>query len=679
MTEMHWIDWAFMIGIVVLIVGVGLGARRFMNSVADFLVAGRTAGRYMMAVSGAMAAIGAISIVSQFEMNLEAGFALAWWDVLTGVIVLLIAASGWVRYRFRQTRCLTVAEFFERRYSRGFRVFAGVVGFGAGLLNFGIFPAVGTRFFIHFLGIPSTVSWLGVEWSTYAVLMAGLIGAALFLVLQGGQVSVLITDFLQGVFANIVFVVTAGFLLITIPWTEVADVLTQVPEGHSKINPFDTGEVKTFNFWFMIIGIFGLIYNAMSWQGEQAYNASAESAHETKMAQILGLWRELPKMLLVFLVPILVFVVLNHGAHTDVQADVQSGLSAIDNPEVRNQMTVPMTLSRLLPAGLLGAFAAMMLAAFISTHNTYLHSWASILVQDVVIPMRGRPLSPKAHIWLLRAAIVGVALFIYAFSLLFVQVQEIMLYMALTGAIFAGWSGAVLIGGLYWKRGTTLAAWVSGVVGVVWTLAMFVLTQLREALSGETDGVSSWGIWLAENLPNSEWIAAHLPNGQWVWGLSMAICSVTYVVVSLIVPREFDLKHLLGRAARAGEVIDDSTIERRSDRSRIWRWLGISEKFSRSDIVVALITYIWNALWVLVFVGITGFVVVHRLVTGAWFDFGTFWLDYWHVVFWIRIVVAAILTVWLALGGFGDLRRMMTRLTNRKQDDTDDGFVRSDD
>ncbi|QQL45425.1 sodium:solute symporter family protein [Sulfuriroseicoccus oceanibius] len=676
---MHWIDWAFLAGIVVLVLGVGVGAKHFMNSVADFLVAGRTAGRYMMAVSGAMAAIGAISIVSQFEMNLEAGFALAWWDVLSGVVILLIAASGWVRYRFRQTRCLTLAEFLERRYSRGFRIFTGAVGFGAGLLNFGIFPAVGTRFFIHFLGIPPSYQWLGIEWPTYAVLMAGLIGAALFLVLQGGQVSVLITDFLQGVFANVVFVATAGFLLVTIPWTEVADVLTQVPAGHSKTNPFDTGEVKTFNFWFMLIGLFGLVYNAMSWQGEQAYNASAESAHETKMAQILGLWRELPKMLLVFLVPILVFVVLNHSAHSDVQADVQAGLAGIENPAVRNQMTVPMTLSRLLPAGLLGAFAAMMLAAFISTHNTYLHSWASILVQDVVIPLRGRPLSPKAHIWLLRGAIVGVALFIYAFSLLFVQVQEIMLYMALTGAIFAGWSGAVLIGGLYWKRGTTLAAWTSGIVGVVWTLAMFVLTQLRDAMSGKTEGVSSWGIWLAENLPHGEWIAAHLPNGQWVWGLSMAICSVTYVVVSLVVPNEFDLPYLLGRAERAGEVLDESTLERRAERSRIWRWLGISEKFSRGDIAIALITYVWNALWVLVFVGVTGFVVIHRLVTGAWFDFGSFWIEYWHVVFWIRIVVAAMLTVWLAIGGFGDLGRMMGRLRNRTQDDEDDGFVRDGD
>jgi SSS family solute:Na+ symporter len=77
---------------------------------------------------------------------------MSWWGLTMSVIVLLVTVSGWVIYRFRQTRCLTLAEFFERRYSRRFRVFAGLIVFLAGLLNFGIFPSVGARFFIHFCG-----------------------------------------------------------------------------------------------------------------------------------------------------------------------------------------------------------------------------------------------------------------------------------------------------------------------------------------------------------------------------------------------------------------------------------------------------------------------------------------------------------------------------------------------
>ena len=57
----------------------------------------------------------------------------------------------------------------------------------------------------------------------------------------------------------------------------------------------------------------------------------------------------------------------------------------------------------------MGAFAAVMLAAFISTHDTYLHSWASIFIQDVVMPLRKKPFSSKQHISVLRWAIIGVA------------------------------------------------------------------------------------------------------------------------------------------------------------------------------------------------------------------------------------------------------------------------------
>ena len=35
------------------------------------------------------------------------------------------------------------------------------------------------------------------------------------------------------------------------------------------------------------------------------------------------------------------------------------------------------------------------------------------------------------------------------------------MFLALTGAIFVGGAGSAIIGGLYWKRGTTAAAWTA--------------------------------------------------------------------------------------------------------------------------------------------------------------------------------------------------------------------------
>ena len=100
----------------------------------------------------------------------------------------------------------------------------------------------------------------------------------------------------------------------------------------------------------------------------------------------------------------------------------------------------------------------MMLGAFIvSTHDTYLHSWGSIFVQDVLMPFRKRPFTKRgAH--LKDPAPVdprGGGASSSSSPWLVPQNEYIRLFFAITGAIFAGGSGAVIIGGLYWRRGTT--------------------------------------------------------------------------------------------------------------------------------------------------------------------------------------------------------------------------------
>ncbi|MBP7276069.1 MAG: sodium:solute symporter, partial [Kiritimatiellae bacterium] len=163
------LDWLILIASLAPIFYGAMRSRQQMRSVADFLAAGRTAGRYLLTVASGMAALGAISIIGEFELMYKSGFCQAWWGLSMGAVVVILSVSGWVVYRFRQTRALTLAQFFEARYSRNFRVFAGLVAFISGLINFGIFPSVGSRFFIFYLGLPPTFLFAGVECSTYAV------------------------------------------------------------------------------------------------------------------------------------------------------------------------------------------------------------------------------------------------------------------------------------------------------------------------------------------------------------------------------------------------------------------------------------------------------------------------------------------------------------------------------
>lgn len=122
---MTWIDW-LLVGLMLgLVAGIAIYTQRFVKGVADFLAAGRVAGRYVLAVSGGEAAMGLISMVAIWEMYYKVGFAVEFWQNLTTPIGLMLMVTGYCIYRFRETRALTMGQMLEIRYSRRFRIFAG--------------------------------------------------------------------------------------------------------------------------------------------------------------------------------------------------------------------------------------------------------------------------------------------------------------------------------------------------------------------------------------------------------------------------------------------------------------------------------------------------------------------------------------------------------------------------
>jgi len=638
------LDWGIVAAVFLFIVSVVVSSKKLMRSVSDFLAAGRTGGRYLISLSQGTAALGAITIVGMLEMNFVAGFNLRWWEMVMTVVLVAISVSGWVLYRFRQTRCLTMAQFFEIRYSRRFRVFAGALAFLAGLINFGIFPAVSARFFIYFCGLPATVDFIGLHIPTFALVMIVILWIPLYFVFSGGQIAVMITDFLQGIFTNAVFIVIIIVLMLKIDWTHIFAAVSAAPANASLINPFRTGSTKDYNFWYFFIGMVGVIYGKLSWQGTQAYNASAKSAHEAKMGDVLMAWRNIPQwgLFLVF-VPVAAYTFLHHPDYAAAAAGVKPVLDGLASDALRSQLVVPLALTKLLPVGLMGAFAAVMLAASIACHETYLHSWGSIFIQDVVMPLRRKPFASQAHLKALKLAILGVAAFSFVFSLLFQQSQYIFLFFAVTGAIFAGGSGAVIIGGLYWKRGTTAAAWAAMITGSVTAVGGIVIQQIDKNF---------------------------FINGQMFWGLAMALSSVVYVAVSLLTGRgheAFEMDRLLRRGAYR---IPEEYKVRDEVPLKGWRVLGMGREFTPSDKVIYIATYAWTLSWVAVFVVGTAMNLGGSVGDAAWM---AFWKTYTSVY----LAVSVVVIVWFSAGGLRDLRRMIAALKTMTRDHGDDGFVRA--
>ena len=226
----------------------------------------------------------------------------------------------------------------------------------------------------------------------------------------------MVTDFLQGIVCNVAFIILIIFLLLTFRWEHISEVLLAAPPGKSMVDPFDLGSEEHFNFWYYAIAVVIMFYGCKSWQGTQGYNCSAKNAHEAKMAGILSPWRFRVLMLIVVVLPICVRTLMEHPAYADQAAVVQTSLDAVGSEALQSQLRAPLVMNVILPTGLLGLACAAMLGAFVSTHDTYLHSWGTILVQDVILPFRKRPFTPRQHLWLLRLSILAVAVFIFFVS-----------------------------------------------------------------------------------------------------------------------------------------------------------------------------------------------------------------------------------------------------------------------
>ncbi len=691
--NLHWIDWLIVVGLLAVIIAAALYTRSLMQSVADFLAANRCAGRYMLCVAGGMSGLGAVSIVAMFEMYYQAGFTAAWWVLLMLPLGLLIALSGWVGYRYRETRAFTLAQFFQMRYSRNFRVFAGIVGWVSGVINFGIFPAVGARFFVYFCGLPTHyVTVLDFNFDlTYTGVMIFLLAISFWFVFLGGQIAVMVTDFIQGMFVNIVFLIILFTFFWMFDWGDIILALKTGPadpETQSMINPFKTERVRGFNVWYYLIGALGSIYFAKAWQGSQAYNAAAKNAHEAKMAGILGEWRGLVLILVSMLLPIGAFVVMHHPEYVHQASRISEIIATIgaqDGDRIAEQMTVPVVLVNVLPIGIKGLLATVMLAAFISTHNTYMHSWGSIFVQDVILPFRKKPFSTQQHFWLLRISILLVAVFIFWWSLLVPQTDFILHFFAITGAIYLGGAGSCIIGGLYWKHGHTTGAWVALASGASFAILGLIMGQtwvghVYPFMETHTPGFLAWFTNVVDGAAHAvkgiNWTVGpdEFPfRGQW-WNLfTMLICIIGYVGCSLftcLVLRRpaHNMERMLhrGQYAIEGEHVGE-VVEPVSG----LRSILPTEEFSFWDKVIYFGKLAWTFGWWGIFLIGTTLALTINVSDDAW---ANFW--WWKVV--ITVVIGIGTTVWFFLGGIHDMFDLFRTLKTAKRDNLDIGMVVGD-
>jgi SSS family solute:Na+ symporter len=687
---MHWIDWLIVLVPLFIVIWIGYKTQKYMTGVSDFLAAGRVAGRYVVAVAAAEAGLGLISVVAVFEMYYKSGFAVGFWGGIATPVGLLMTLTGFAIYRFRETRAMTMAQFFEARYSKRFRVFAGALAWVSGVVNYALFPAVGGRFLVYYCRLPDTIEIAGIGVSTYGLVMALALIAALIIVVIGGQVTTMVTDCVQGIFSYFAYAVLVITVISFFTFDQFHDAFMSRGPGESFLDPFDTAKLTEFNILYVAIGILSSVYSRISWQGSQAYSCAAASPHEQKMGGVLGTWRGGFTYLMITLLALGAYTYLNHPDFSVGAEQVRTELAQRINFEskattdtIRTQMQVPMVLRHMLPVGVVGVFCALMIFLMVSTDTTYLHSWGSILIQDVILPLRKKPFTPKQQILLLRLSIIFVAIFAWFFSFYFGQVTYILMFFAMTGAIWLGGAGAVILGGLYWRKGTSAGAWWSMSTGALLGLGGFLCQKfwnqpiypwLEANAPAFLGGMKRYLEGLGARLPFTNWVVGpdKFPiSGQEVYLVTMVVALTFYVVVSLLTCKEpFNLERMLHRGEYAVE--DKEREMALVKRLRNWKsvLVGIDEQYTKGDRILAWSVFIWTMYNFAMFLVI----IVWNLFVCRWSK--EFWFLWWK---WYSIpqalLVGSVTTVWFTIGGTWDLMRLFKRLDALKRNVLDDGRV----
>ena len=345
------------------------------------------------------------------------------------------------------------------------------------------------------------------------------------------------------------------------------------------------------------------------------------------------------------------YVLIWNPIYADLQAEIAQTTSQIPDAYLQSQMLVPIVLRELLPAGLLGLFAIFMIGSSVSTDDSAYHSWGSIFLQDVIMPFRKKPFTTKEHLNYLRWSIILIGVISFIFSSLWTLKDFINMWFEITGAIYVGGASCAIIGGLYWKRGTTSAAWAGLISGSTISVGSIIAKQ----------------IWPGLTFPGTDTV---------INGIHMAVFAVffsyaVYILVSFATCKNpFNMDKLLHRGTYA---IEDAAIEKEATKNSsiptFLRWIGITNEFTRSDTIIYITMIIWTAGWSLTFIiGTIYNLTLRELTSEEW----TFW---WAIMLGIQGVVSVASAIWFTIGGAGDTLYLFRKLAHFETDASDDGTV----
>ncbi|RKX35163.1 MAG: hypothetical protein DRP71_04625 [Verrucomicrobia bacterium] len=510
-TNFTWIDTVIIVAYLGASLFIGLAVKKYVRNMTTYIGAGRKVGVWLGVATMLGTEMGLITVMYSAQKGFTGGFAAFHIALIAGVVTLLIGLSGFIVVPLRRLRVLTIPEFYELRFDRKTRVLGGIMLAFGGILNMGLFLKVGSIFIVGVTGLSNT------GWALPSV-MVGLLVLVLVYTTLGGMISVILTDYVQFVVLSVGLLVATSLAIVQLGWSDIFATVQEVM-GETGFNPVAKGSGFGWSYMVWMIITAGLVSCAV-WPTSVARALAMESTAAVKRQYC---WSSV-SFTIRFLIPVFWGIcALVYILHAPEGADLRvlffpegpTGGGGFDN-----LYAMPVFMARLMPTVLLGIITAGMIAAFMSTHDSYFLCWSSVITQDIIAPLRKKPLSGAGRVRLTRIIIIIIGAYVLYWGLFYQGKDDIWDYMAVSGAIFFTGALAVLIGGLYWKRASSTGAFAALLTGLT---ALFGLGPVQQLVG------------LQYQSPGSdEWIQRL--TGAQVGLISVALAFAVLITLSLLFP-----------------------------------------------------------------------------------------------------------------------------------------------
>ena len=467
--ETTFIDYVFVVIYFVIALGIGVAARRSVNSSLDFLLSGRSLPAWVTGLAFIAANLGAIELIGFTANGAQYGIATVhyyWIGAVPAMVFLGIVMMPF----YYGSKARSVPEFLLKRFnSTTQRVNAVTFALAQVLI-------AGVNLFALGLVLEALLGWsLGVAIPVAAAVV-------LTYTFLGGLSAAIYNEVLQ------FFVILALLIPLTIAglarvggWNGLVERVTAGPGGAEQLSAWPGSELTEIqNPFLSVIGIvfgLGFVLSFGYWTTNFAEVQRALAAKNLSAAERTPLIGAFPKIFIPFLtiIPGLIAIA------------VIPGIGEEGNPATYND-AIPLLMNQFLPNGALGVALAGLLAAFMAGMAANVSSFNTVFTYDIwqTYIKKDRP----DHYYLNVGRIVTVAGIVIGIGTAFIAAgySNIMDYIQALFSYFNAPLFATFIIAMFWKRTTPWAGFwglVAGTVGA-FVFGNFIGPNLAYFHAGQT-------------------------------------------------------------------------------------------------------------------------------------------------------------------------------------------------